>query len=162
MKHMGIKIQRCFSVEASNWLALRQALWPHCTPEEHLSEMEAWCANPARYAVFLASTQSGHVIGFAEAAIRKEYVNGTDTSPVGFLEGVYVTAEFRQRGVARALVTAVEVWVAGAGYQELASDTEIENKLSQEMHQALGFEETERIVFFRKRLVKPGLSNTEK
>lgn len=135
------------------WLAHYAAGFGHTAPEEHLSEMQAWCANPDRYAVFLAYAESGHAIGFAEAAIRNDYVNGTVTSPVGFLEGLYVTPEFRQQGVARELVATVEDWVASAGCQELASDAEIENDASQEMHRALGFEETERVVFFRKRLV---------
>ncbi len=146
-------IKRCLSAEEDTWLAMRQALWPQSTREEHLLEMEAYCANPDRYAVFLAYAESGHAIGFAEAAIRNDYVNGTDSSPVGFLEGLYVSPEFRRQGIARELVAAVEGWVALKGCQELASDAEIENEASQEAHKALGFEETERVVFFRKRLV---------
>jgi aminoglycoside 6'-N-acetyltransferase I len=145
-------IKRCFSVGEPRWLIMRQALWRHCSREQHLAEMQMWCADRNRFAVFLAFTESEHPVGFAEASIRHDYVNGTDTSPVGFLEGLYVVPETRQKGVARELVAAVERWLALAGCQELASDTDVENEVSQEVHKALGFEETERVVFFRKRL----------
>ena len=145
-------IKRIFSVEDSSWLAMRQALWPQSTREEHLSEMGAWCADHGRYSVFLAYDESGQAVGFAEAAIRSDYVNGTETSPVGFLEGLYVVPDFRRQGAARALVTAVEAWVVSSGCGELASDTDIGNSASREVHRALGFEETERVVFFRKKI----------
>lgn len=114
--------------------------------------MEVWCANTDRYAVFLAYTESGHAVGFAEASIRNDYVNGTETSPVGYLEGLYVAPESRQQGIARELVDTVEGWVVSAGCSEMASDTDLDNNVSQEVHKALGFEETEWAVFFHKKL----------
>ena len=39
-----------------------------------------------------------------------------------------------------------------AGWRELASDALLDNEISHSVHRALGFEETERVVFFRKRL----------
>ena len=53
------------------------------------------------------------------------------------------------------LVGAVEKWTTANNCQEIASDTEIDNLLSQQVHQQLGFEETARIVIFRKPLTKP-------
>jgi aminoglycoside 6'-N-acetyltransferase I len=79
-------------------------------------------------------------------------VNGCITSPVAFLEGIYVRPEHRNRGVARLLVQAVENWATELGCSEFASDTELHNFSSQRMHVALGFDETERVVYYRKRL----------
>lgn len=93
-------------------------------------------------------------MGFAEAAIRQDYVNGCDTSPVLFLEGVYVAPDARRRGVAKALFGRVEQWGALRGCEEFASDTDVANIDVQTLHRALGFEETERVVFFRKRTLK--------
>ena len=84
--------------------------------------------------------------------MRHDYVNGTRTSPVAFLEGIYVEPDHRGTGVARMLVMGVEAWGRQQGCSELASDTGIDNVVSQQMHEALGFSETQRVVFFRKLL----------
>jgi aminoglycoside 6'-N-acetyltransferase I len=147
-----LRIERCTSVEHNGWLALRQALWPDCTARQHLSEMSLFCASPQRFAQFVACATSGRAIGLAEASIRADYVNGTSSSPVAFLEGIYVVPEARRNGIARSLVAAVERWARSAGCTELASDALLENQSSHAVHRALGFGETERVVFFRKTL----------
>jgi aminoglycoside 6'-N-acetyltransferase I len=87
--------------------------------------------------------------------LRFDYVNGCSTSPVGFLEGLYVREAARRRGVARGLVAAVELWASERGCTELASDALLVNAQSQKAHRAIGFAETERVVFFRKPLDIP-------
>lgn len=135
-----------------DWLSMRLALWPDCPREQHLEEMAAWVKDPSRYANFIARSADGNALGFAEASIRNDYVNGTETSPVGYLEGLFVLPEARNRGVARLLVDAVSDWAAAQGCTELASDTRPENIVSQEAHVGLGFVETERAVFFSRRI----------
>ena len=49
-------------------------------------------------------------------------------------------------------VVAAETWAVTNGYTEIASDTELENGISLQAHLALGFEEVERQICFRKRL----------
>ncbi len=112
--------------------------------------MSAHLASPDRFAQFLQYDPSHKALGFVEASLRSDYVNGTSTSPVAFLEGIYVIPEARRRGVARSLVTEVEGWAADRGCTEFASDVLLENVLSRSMHIALGFEETERVIFFKK------------
>ncbi len=148
---MTVAIHRCESLEQPGWLVLREALWPHGSREEHLREMAVQLADRRRYAQFLAST-SDVAVGLAEAAIRSDHVNGTATSPVAFLEGIYVVPEARRQGIARALVAAVIAWARDAGCREIASDALLDNDLSHLVHHALGFEETERVVYFRKAL----------
>lgn len=87
--------------------------------------------------------------GLAEVALRFDYVNGTTTSPVAFLEGIYVTPLHRRSGVARELLFSVRAWARTRGCTELSSDTALDNCVSQAAHVALGFEETERVVFYR-------------
>jgi aminoglycoside 6'-N-acetyltransferase I len=129
---------------------MREALWPGASREEHIAEMSSFLESPARYAQFIAYTAAGQPCGFAEASVRSDYVNGTHSSPVAFLEGLYVTPQHRRYGVARELVAAVAQWAQSAGYGELASDALLNNELSHAVHRALGFVETERVVFFRK------------
>jgi len=75
-----------------------------------------------------------------------------ETSPVAFVEGIYVTPDARGRGVARALIAGVTQWAKDQGVTELASDALLDNEASHAMHKALGFCETERVVYFRKGL----------
>jgi len=102
--------------------------------------------------VEIAGHLAGKPVGLAEAAMRTDYVNGTAASPVAFLEGIYVLPDARRQGVAAALVDAVCRWARECGCRELASDALLENERSHAVHRALGFEETERVVFFRKPL----------
>lgn len=102
--------------------------------------------------VRLAVSADGSVLGFVEASKRIDYVNGTSTSPVAFLEGLYVVANARRRGVARALVESVVTWSLAEHCTELASDALLDNDTAHLVHRALGFEETERVVYFRRLL----------
>ncbi|SSW66188.1 GNAT family N-acetyltransferase [Achromobacter agilis] len=96
------------------WLRLRMALWPDASAAEHQEEMDDLLALPDRYAQFMARSGSGQPIGLAEASIRVDYVNGTNASPVAFLEGLYVVPEARQQGAARTLLAAVREWGCSA------------------------------------------------
>jgi aminoglycoside 6'-N-acetyltransferase I len=108
----------------------------------------AW--NASQGIALLAFDDQGHAIGMVEATLRRDYVNGTESSPVGFVEAWYVEEAHRNRGVGRALIDAVEEWTRGHGCSELASDALLDNASSHAAHAACGFEETERVVFFRK------------
>lgn len=149
---MQIKIEACESPEHPGWLRLREALWPDCAREQHLSEMTSFVADPRRYGQFVAYSPSREAVGLAEVSVRHDYVNGTESSPVAFLEGLYVVPHSRRKGVAASLVGAVCDWAQRAGCRELASDAALENAISHVVHRALGFEETERVVFFLKEL----------
>jgi aminoglycoside 6'-N-acetyltransferase I len=129
---------------------MRNALWPHAAAENS-DEITALLAD-AEQAAFVARDDAGEPMGFAEASIRRDHVNGCDTSPVGFLEGIYVVDDARRQGVARRLVAAVAEWSRALGCVELASDAAVDNNSSHRMHEALGFSETERVVYFRRML----------
>lgn len=139
-------------MEHPGWLRLREALWPGCAREQHLDEMRACVAEPRRFGQFIAYSATREAVGFAEASVRADYVNGTESSPVAFLEGLYVVPQARRRGVAAFLVAAVCEWGRGAGCGEIASDAALENSVGHVVHRALGFEETERVVYFRRKL----------
>lgn len=143
-----MKVEPLTSLDSAGWLALRRELWPDTTVEEHREEMRSFLAEPQRYVQYIVRSQGQQALGFAEASLRYDYVAGTRSSPVCFLEGLYVIPDARRQGIARLLVHAVAAWGAQRGCAEFASDTEIENTLSQMVHRRLGFRETERIVCF--------------
>ncbi len=129
---------------------MRAALWPDASAEEHGAEIDGIMARDD-LVCFIASDADA-AVGFAEAAIRRDPVNGCDTSPVGFLEGIYVAPDHRRAGVARALLTAVERWAAAKGCVELGSDSEEANADGHAFHLGASFAERERVVFYRKLL----------
>lgn len=136
-----------------DWLSLRSKLWPEVPEAEHLRDMADVLARG--HLVLLAVRADGARTGFVEASRRVDYVNGTSSSPVAFLEGLYVEPAARREGVARALVAEVLRWAATEGCSELASDSPIDNLSAHATHRALGFEETERVVYFRRALDGP-------
>ncbi len=131
-----------------DWLSLRLRLWPDGSASEHLCYMADALARG--HHVRLAFDSEGSATGFVEASKRVDYVNGTSSSPVAFLEGLYVEPASRHKGVARALVTNVERWALAQRCREVASDSPLENVAAHAVHRALGFEEMERVVYFRR------------
>jgi aminoglycoside 6'-N-acetyltransferase I len=135
-----------------SWSRLRHALWPRMSAGEHERDIQNAFFDATKSTAAFVALVDGELIGFAEASVRHDYVNGCETSPVVFLEGIYVTPANRRKGVAHALSASVEEWGRNQGCVEFASDTSLDNDGSQRLHAALGFEETQRVVFFRKRI----------
>ena len=145
-------IERCTEINQPGWLDMRVALWPDATPDEHRGYMAICLAQPERFLQLMIYDAKRAPIGFIEGSIRSDYVNGTESSPVGFVEGVYVVPAWRQKGIARQLFDAIADWAKARGCRELASDALLENVTSQRAHLALGFKETDRVVYFTKAL----------
>ena len=102
-------------------------------------------------AFFLAYAEET-AVGFAQCQLRHDYVEGTDSSPVGYLEGIYVADGYRKQGVAKALLSACESWAKTKGCTEFASDCEPDNVQSLQFHLNVGFEEANRIICFTKKI----------
>jgi len=132
------------------WARLRQSLWPDCSAARHAVEREIYFRSPG--IVALAVDAEDQAFGFAEVSLRRDHVPGTDASPVPFLEGWFVEAGWQRRGVGRALVDFVIAWALDHGFNEISSDTELDNTPGQAVHLKLGFEEVERTINYRLRL----------
>lgn len=91
-------------------------------------------------------------VGFAQCQLRYDYVEGTESSPVGYLEGIFVEEEYRSKGYAKELLSECQKWAKEKGCQEFASDCELDNVTSLKFHMAMGFEEANRIICFTKKL----------
>ena len=131
------------------YCALRGALWPNDSRATEREAREVLTAGD-RWAVFLARAYR-MAVGFVEVHLR-EYAESASTSPVGFIEGWYVTPEARLCGVGRRLIEAGEGWARDRGCTEMASDTQADNAGSIKAHQHLGYQIAERLVSFLKRL----------
>lgn len=125
-------------------------LWPDNTVAEMEAEMGAILAQPD--AAFFLAFDGETPIGFAQCQLRHNYVEGTDSSPVGYLEGIYVADGYRKQGIAKELLSACENWAKEKGCTEFASDCELDNVQSLQFHLNVGFEEANRIICFTKKL----------
>jgi aminoglycoside 6'-N-acetyltransferase I len=132
-----------------DWLVLRAEFFPEDFPGEHRQFLQS-LAPAGRFTAFVANDEAGVPMGFAEVAIRHDYVNGCQHRPALFLEGIFVRPQNRGKGIAHALCQAAAAFGASQGCTEFASDVEIDDSDSLAAHAALGFAETERVVYFRK------------
>jgi aminoglycoside 6'-N-acetyltransferase I len=144
-------VERCTDATAHDWLAFRALLWPEVPDDDHRKDVARILADYPRFVTFLAR-DDGRAVGFAEASLRTDYVNGCDTTPVAFLEGIYVDEAHRNRGAARLLCAAIEQWARERGCSEFASDAYDWDENSHAFHRAVGFGEMERVVYFKKAL----------
>ena len=143
-------VRKAASADLSVLAALGQKLWPSHSREE----LEAEFAGTMKKtdAVFFLAFRDGNAAGFAQCGLRHDYVEGTESSPVGYLEGIFVEEKHRCRGVAAQLLSACQNWARERKCREFASDCEIHNLESLRFHLHHGFAEAGRIICFVKSL----------
>jgi aminoglycoside 6'-N-acetyltransferase I len=139
------------AADALAWKRMRLQLWPHLSQTENDLDCEGILARPARFMVFVADSAESGVCGFVEVSLR-QYADGCNSSPVGYIEGWFVAPQWRRAGAGRELVAAAENWARAMGCREMASDSILENVDGQRAHARLGYVEVERQVCFRKSL----------
>ncbi len=137
-----------------DWLELREEFIPELDRDGQEDFLRAFARDSAGFRAFIARDGSGRACGFAEVSVRTDYVNGCRHRPALFLEGIFVREDSRGQGIARALCDAAGRWGRAQGCREFASDVYIDDLDSLAAHAGLGFEETERVVYFCKPLGK--------
>jgi aminoglycoside 6'-N-acetyltransferase I len=145
-----MKIREINESDRPDWVRLRDALWPGSLPDHDAEIRRHFDTRSERPFVFVAEAD-GRLVGFLELDLRK-YAPGCASSPVPFVEGWYVEPPMRGQGIGRALMDAAETHARASGHHEIASDAELENGGGIAAHGAVGYEEVERTVCFRKSL----------
>lgn len=143
-------IQRASAADAWKVAQLAVKMWSSHTENTLAAEFESLIADE-NAAVFVCFADQ-RMIGFAQCQLRRDYVEGTRSSPVGYLEGVFVDAPYRAQGYGKQLVAACEMWAKEKGCSEFASDCELSNQQSLAFHLHSGFTEANRIICFTKRI----------
>lgn len=143
-------IKQAVMEDARTAALLTLQLWPNHTLEEFSEEM-AQLINAENATIFLAY-EDEEAVGFAQCQLRTDYVEGTHSSPVGYLEGLFVKEQYRQKGFAKLLIERCEHWAKHKDCIEFASDCEMQNLESLAVHLKLGFVEANRIICFTKEL----------
>lgn len=131
------------------------ALYHGSTSSDHAPSIDRFFSREAQRellpaSVFVCERSAGGLAGFLELSVRN-YAEGCG-GEVPYVESWYVDPDVRGTGIGARLMGAAEDWARAAGYEEIASDTTLDNPASQRAHEALGFEEIERSVHFRKKL----------
>ena len=150
------KIRQARSDDRDTLSLLFAALWPEESAEDHARELASLLSD--KYAsvmpllIWIAEAAEGAMVGFIEAGLRS-CADGCEMSrPVGYVEGWYVSENYRRAGIGLALLRTAEDWAREQGCTEMASDALLENVLSQDVHKAAGFTEVDRAVKYRKSL----------
>lgn len=129
-------------------MELSVRMFPDSTYEEMYVECEELLKNKKEMGYLYL--RNNKIVAFMNISIRNDYVNGTDTSPVVYIEALYVLPECRRQGIAGELIKRAEEIAKNSGITQLASDCLLENTISEQFHKSCGFSEAERVICFVK------------
>lgn len=152
----GVKIRLAQAADCDSLARFRAVLWPDTSAEEHARELTSVLNGTFAITMplvnFVAELADGKLAGFLEVGLRS-HADGCDPAiPVGYVEGWYVAENCRDQGIGKKLLLAAEDWARSQGCVEMASDTWIDNELSQRVHESSGYEVVDRCVHYRKSL----------
>jgi aminoglycoside 6'-N-acetyltransferase I len=136
--------------DAEAWLVMRRDLYSDVDDAFHALEMDLILSSDDR-ACLLVRAPDDEAVGFIEITLRNA-MDGCLGGPVGYIEGIYLIPSWRGLGLGPAMVDAVAEWFRTQGCRAMATDAEIDNEDAQQFWNDLGFEETYRIVQYRKSL----------
>lgn len=141
-------IRKAAETDRASLAKLAAKLWGNHSEEELSAEISGLLLLTG--AAFFLTEEDGQPVGFAQCQLRHDYVEGTDSSPAGYPEGIFTEEAVRGKGIAAALLVRCESWAKEKSCTEFASDCELLNKASIRFHKALDFSEANPIVCFRK------------
>lgn len=143
-----MRIKKAIVSDAKNIAQLASLMWTEHKIED-LTEEFSQMINKNDTVIFLGY-KNEILIGFAQCQLRRDYVEGTKTSPVGYLEGIFIKEQYRKNGYAKLLLKECEHWAKMQGCSEFASDCELNNNTSLAFHLKVGFVEANKIICFTK------------
>lgn len=93
--------------------------------------------------VVLIAEADGGLVGFVDVLLERHEDEGTYHQPgiEGYVEELIVSASYRRRGVATALMVAAEAWVGESGGHALFLDAHITNAEARAFYGAIGYRE---------------------
>ena len=106
--------------DAATWEGMRGALWPD---EDHAAVIASFFAGTLAepLEVLFAEDTLGAVLGFAELSIRTT-LPGYEGIRIGYVEGLFVKPESRERNIARTLLWHSRAWARQQSCTMFASD----------------------------------------
>ena len=147
---MSYEIRRATAADKPEWLRMRQMLWYHLPADYLQSDLDTILEDRKR-AAFVAAQGDGSLVAFIETSLR-DYAEGCQTSPIGYIEAWYVDENIRGQKLGREMNVTAENWAREKGCSEMGSDTWLENESSIDAHKKTGYFEVDRLVHFLKKL----------
>jgi len=136
-----------------DWKRMRQAVYPNVSDAFHDDETRLILA-ASDATCFLGFSDSGEAVAMLELSLRN-HVDGCLGGPVGYIEGIYLKPEMRGAGHGQRLIEFATDWFRSRGCRNMAADAELDNTAAQAFMRRMGFEETYRIVEFKRSLGEP-------
>lgn len=130
------------------WTNLALMLFPESNFEKELDFHDSVLISEKE--VGLLYQKDNKFVGFMNLSIRTDYVNGTETSPVAFVEAIFILPDYRKQGIATEFIAYAENFARQNHCKQLASDCFIDNTSSEQFHKSCGFIEKERVICFAK------------
>lgn len=146
-----MKITEVTKKDFADWVELGALFWHRHPIKKSEKEFKRILASKNETS-FLCRDDDGGPVGFVYVAIRTDYVEGSKTSPVGYLEGIYIKKEYRKKGVAKRLFQETKKWFKNNKVSEIGSDAELENIISQKFHKSVGFKKGETLIHFIRKI----------
>ncbi|NOZ53445.1 MAG: GNAT family N-acetyltransferase [Gammaproteobacteria bacterium] len=132
------------------WKEMRKEVYSSLDDEFHEKEMKQIFESSDWFCYFLMDEDS-KILGLSELSSRN-IVDGCLSSPVAYLEGLYLKEEYRGMGLGREAIETIKTWCKEQGFTELGMDAELTNLKAQKFFKAVGLQETYRIVQFRAKI----------
>lgn len=150
-KEVQIEIVKLEDKYIDDLVLMLLSIWPDSNFEDEKEACIEVIENPNE-AYFLAI--SGHnSIGFVYLNLRYDHVEGANSSPVAYVEGIFVKNEYQKKGTGSMLLDKAEEWALSKGCTQLGSDVEIDNLESLTFHQRMGFKVENKIICLMKNLL---------
>ncbi len=143
-----MKIEELKNESVDETVTMMLELWPDAIWEDEVN----FCQDVLRgnkYHFYLLKDDKRYV-GFILLSLRHEHVEGAESSPVAYVEGIYIRDGYKRKGLGHMLIQKAEEWARTKGCSQLGSDVEIGNDRSIAFHEKMGFNEENRIVCYMK------------
>lgn len=146
-----MKVIKYNNTYKTEYKALVRKLWNDIEETELDSIIDYHLSGKER--IFLALDKET-CIGFLNTSIRTDYVEGSTTNEVGYIEGIYIEETYRKQGIGKKLLEEADQYFLSIGIKEVGSDVEMGNTSSELFHNQVGFTEAGRNIHFIKTLTE--------
>ena len=141
-------IRQATKNDFEQWLRMRKLLYPESSQNELMSEIkkifyDKTIVGELDYIVFVYEKNKLMLGGFIETSLKQK-VSKCKSSPVGYIESLYVDTDVRRNGIACKLVSESEKWIIRKKCTEFAVDTDPNEKGSIDFYLSCGFAEVRR------------------